>query len=213
MLAWLNFAALIITSLLFLYYYVRSVSPAGRAQVVGPRAYADAGRDRIIASVFELIAAAGYVVYFFYPLPVPLPGTFPWPWPVSVVIAVLIAVPAGGLMAIGLRDAGEEAMRPKPEQVMYRGIYRRIRHPQAAGEVWFWWVFAFLLNSPFLALYSFIYIPIFLLMCWAEEQDLLLRYGEAYAEYYRRTGAFWPRLRRGSDGETSAEDSTSDTSG
>jgi methanethiol S-methyltransferase len=39
---------------------------------------------------------------------------------------------------------------------MYHGIYRRIRHPQAAGEVWFWWVFAFLLNSPFLALFSFI---------------------------------------------------------
>jgi methanethiol S-methyltransferase len=196
MIAWLNLAGLLLASLLLLYYYVRSASPAGHARVVGARAYAEAGSDRLIASVFELIAAAGYVVYFFYPLPAPLARTFPWPWPVSALIALLIAVPAGTLMAVGIRDAGEEAMRPKPEHTMYRGIYRRIRHPQAAGEVWFWWVFAFLLNSPFLALFSFIYIPIFLVMCWAEEQDLLLRYGDAYAEYCRQTGAFVPRTPR-----------------
>lgn len=193
MIAWLNFTLLLLTSLLLLYFYVRSVSPAGCALVVGPRAFADVGRERIIAGVFESIAAAGYVVYFFYPLPAPLPRTFPWPWPVSILIAVLIAVPAGALMVIGIRDAGEETLRPEPGHTMYGGIYRRIRHPQAAGEVWLWWVFAFLLNSPFLAIFSFIYIPIFLVMCWAEEQDLLLRYGEAYAEYCRTTPAFWPR--------------------
>ena len=196
MIAWLNLALLILASLLFLYYYVRSVSPAGRALVIGPRAYADAGRDRIIASVFELMAAAGYVVYAFCPLPIPLPRAFPWPWPVSIVIAAFIGASAGTLMVVGIRDAGEEAMRPKPGHVMYRGIYRHIRHPQAAGEVWLWWVFAFLLNSPFLAIFSFIYLPIFLVMCWAEEQDLLLRYGDDYAEYCRKTGAFVPRRTR-----------------
>jgi len=199
MIAWFNVAVLILASLLLLYFYVRSVSLAGHAQVIGPRAYADASRDRIIAGIFEGIAAAGYVLYFFFPLPAPLPRAFPWPWPVSILIAVLIAVPAGVLMAIGVRDAGEEAMRPKPEHRMYRGIYRHIRHPQAAGEVWLWLLFAFLLNSPFLALFSFIYIPIFLVMCWAEEQDLLLRYGEAYAEYCRQTGAFCPRRRTMTD--------------
>ena len=111
----------------------KSVSPAGRARIIGPRTYADASRDRIIAAISEGIAAAGYVVYLFYPLPTSLPRTFPWPWPISILIAVLIAVPAGALMANGIRDAGEEAMRPKPEHQMYRGIYRHIRHPQAAG--------------------------------------------------------------------------------
>ncbi len=195
MIPWLNLALLLLSSSLFLYFYVRSASPAGRARVIGPRAYADAGRDRSIAGILECFAAAGYVLYFFYPLPAPLPRTFPWPWPISILIAVLIAIPAGALMIIGVRDAGAETMQPKPEHQMYGGIYRRIRHPQAAGEVWLWWVIAFLLNSPFLALFSFIYIPIFLVLCWAEEQDLLLRYGEAYAEYYRGTGAFWPRKR------------------
>lgn len=196
MIAWLNLVLLLLSSLLLLYFYVRSASPAGRARVIGPRAYEMAGRDRIIAGILEGIATAGYVLYFFYPLPAPLPRTFPWPWPVSILIAVLIAAPAGALMAVGIRDAGTETMRPSPEHQMYRGIYRRIRHPQAAGEVWLWWALAFLLNSPFLALFSFIYIPIFLVMCWAEEQDLLLRYEGAYAEYCRTTPSFWPRRHR-----------------
>lgn len=76
---------------------------------------------------------------------------------------------------------------------MFGGIYTRMRHPQAVGEVVLWWVIAFLLHSPFLAVYSFIFIPIFILMCFAEEQDLLWRYGDAYIEYVHRTGAFWPK--------------------
>jgi protein-S-isoprenylcysteine O-methyltransferase Ste14 len=52
---------------------------------------------------------------------------------------------------------------------------------------------AFLLHSPFLALFSFAYIPLFVMMCFAEEQDLPWCYGDAYAEYCRRTGAFWPQ--------------------
>jgi methanethiol S-methyltransferase len=114
----LNFGCLLLASLLFLHYYVRSASSAGGAWIVGLRACADAGRDRIIAPVFELIAAAGNVAYFFYPWPAPLPKAFPWTWPVSILIAMVIGVPAGTLMAIGLRDAGEEAMRPKAEHRM-----------------------------------------------------------------------------------------------
>ena len=65
--------------------------------------------------------------------------------------------------------------------------------PQAVGEVFLWWVIAFLLHSPFLALLSFIYIPIFMMTCFAEEQDLLWRYGDNYVEYYQRTGAFFQK--------------------
>ena len=42
---------------------------------------------------------------------------------------------------------------------------------------------AFLLHSPFLVLFSAIWIPVFVLMCRAEERDLLIRYGSAYEEY------------------------------
>lgn len=150
-------------------------------------------RDRVIAMFFELMTTVSYVVYYFYPLPLRLPRHFPWPWGISILIALAIGIPAVALMVKGMRDAGEEALRPKKDQVLFGGIYDRIRHPQAAGEVFLWWVIAFLLNSPFLVLFSFFYIPIFLIMSWAEEQDLLLRYGESYAAYCRKTGAFFPR--------------------
>jgi protein-S-isoprenylcysteine O-methyltransferase Ste14 len=63
-------------------------------------------------------------------------------------------------------------------------------------EVFIWLVIAFLLNSPFLVIFSLIYFPIFVLLCWAEDQDLLLRYGEPFASYMRETGAFWPKRKR-----------------
>jgi len=196
MFAWINFAVLLFASLFLLLYYERSARPATLEKVLGPKAYSDCGRDRIIASIFELIIVINYVIYYFYPLPTPLPEKFPWAWWISAVIAVVIGIPALTLMLIGVRDAGEEALRPKKEHTMYAGIYAKLRHPEAVGEVFLWWVIAFLLHSPFLALFSFIYIPIFIMMCFAEEQDLLWRYGDNYVEYYKRTGAFFPKRNR-----------------
>ena len=76
---------------------------------------------------------------------------------------------------------------------MYGGIYTKLRHPQAVGEVFLFPVITILLNSPFLTLFSLIYFPILAIMCYAEEQDLILRYGDSYVEYCKRTGAFFPK--------------------
>jgi protein-S-isoprenylcysteine O-methyltransferase Ste14 len=193
MLAWINFAIMLFASILFLLFYVRSVSPAGREKVIGPRAYQLCFYDRLAAGTFEFVITANFILYYFYPLATPLPEKFPWAWWVSALIAALIGIPAILLMLAGLRDAGEEALRPKVEHTMYGGIYTRIRHPQAVGEVFLFLVIAILLNSPLLTLFSLIYFPIFIVMCYAEEQDLLLRYGDEYAEYCKQTGAFWPK--------------------
>lgn len=196
MIAWINFFSLIFVSLIFMVLYVRSVSPAAQEKIIGPGAYRRCYHLRVAASVAELLVVACFAIYCFFPLPTPLPDRFPWPWWFSVVVAGIIGVPALALMLIGLRDAGEEALRPKKEQALFKGIYRRLRHPQAAGEVWLFPVIAILLHSPFLALFSLVFFPIFLVLCYAEEQDLLLRHGETYAEYCRNTGAFWPRRHR-----------------
>ena len=96
----------------------------------------------------------------------------------------------------GLKDAGEESLSPKKEHSLYGGIYHKIRHPQAAGEVTLWWVGAFALNSPFLAIFSVIWLPIFYIFCRAEEKDLAIRYGEPYLEYKRNTGFFIPKRKQ-----------------
>ena len=108
-----------------------------------------------------------------------------------------IGVPSGYLMYRGLKDAGEESLAPKKEHGLYGGIYERMRHPQAVGELPFWWVFAFALHSPFLVVFSFVWVPIFYATCLVEERDLVLRYGEPYEAYRRSTGFVVPKLRVG----------------
>jgi len=160
---------------------------------IGEVAYTRCKRYRLIASGFELVAVANYVIYFFYPLPVPLPRVFPWEYWISVIIALAIGIPSAYLMFRGWKDAGEESLAPKKEHTLYGGIYKKIRHPQATGEVALWWVIAFILNSPFLAVFSFIWLPIFYIFCWAEEKDLVIRYGDAYLEYKKNTGFLIPK--------------------
>ncbi|MEJ2739280.1 MAG: methyltransferase, partial [Dehalococcoidia bacterium] len=196
MIAWINFAVLIISALLFLYFYVKSVSPAALEKKIGEVAYIKCKRYRLIASGFELIALTDYVVYFFYPLPVSLPPTFHWNYWISVAIACAIGIPGTFLMLWGLKDAGAESLTPDKHNALFGGIYNKIRHPQATGEVTLWWVAAFLLNSPFLALFSFIWLPVFYMLCWAEERDLVIRYGDAYLEYRKNTGFIIPKSGR-----------------
>ena len=61
------------------------------------------------------------------------------------------------------------------------------------GELPLWWAGSLLLNSPFLALYSIVMIPIFVSMAMVEEKDLLIRYGKKYAAYREQTGFIIPR--------------------
>jgi len=82
---------------------------------------------------------------------------------------------------------------------MYGGIYEKIRHPQAMGEAPIWIVMALLINSPFLAVFSLFYLGVWYWWCVEEEKDLLLRYGQSYADYCVRTGMLWPKRQRGSD--------------
>jgi len=194
--SWLNFGILIVSSFLFTFFYVKSVSPAALGKRIGPLAYNRCTAYRVISSVFMIVVAANYILYHWFPLPLPLPQNFPWPWWVSAGIAVLIAVPSLYLMIRGIKDAGEETMTPRSEHAMYGGIYTRIRHPQAVGEFPLWWVIAFLVHSPFLALFSFFYVPVWYHMCIAEERDLLIRYGTAYEEYRAKTGFWLPKRNK-----------------
>jgi protein-S-isoprenylcysteine O-methyltransferase Ste14 len=99
------------------------------------------------------------------------------------------------VMFWGVRDAGGEALAPDKSHTLYGGIYDKIRHPQALGEVFLWLVFALLVNSPFLAVFSLLYLPVWYWWSVEEEKDLQLRYGQAYADYRARTGMFFPRRR------------------
>ena len=186
---------LVLSLILSMYLYVKSVGPAALEQKIGEGAYEKCTQYRQVSAFFLFVGMIGYVVYFFYPLPVPMPRVFPIPYMLAASIAILVLIPCGYLMYRGTKDAGEETATPKKEHTLYGGIYETIRHPQMLGEVGMGLIFALFLNSPFLVLYSFLYFPFFYWAAVAEERDLVIRYGQPYIEYRDRTGMFLPKRR------------------
>lgn len=183
------------SSLFASFFYIKSVQPAALEKKIGEKAYQRCATYRLIAGIFMFLIIGTQFIYFFFPLPINFPRFFPWDYWISVLITIIILIPSLILMIKGVYDAGKETMRPFKEQTLYGGIYEKIRHPQALGEVWLWWIVPFLLNSPFLAFYSLIAIPIFYLFCVFEEKDLKIRYGQAYIDYKKRTGMFFPKRK------------------
>jgi protein-S-isoprenylcysteine O-methyltransferase Ste14 len=102
------------------------------------------------------------------------------------------------IMMIALRDAGKEMHAPQKETQLHGGIYKRIRHPGAVGEMPLYVVIALFTNSLLLIVWMTLFIMIFTpVHVYYEEKDLVKRFGETYLEYKRTTPAFIPKLRRG----------------
>lgn len=192
MIAPLNLILMVSFTLLFVVLYNRSVSPAALEKKMGPEAFAYCGRLRAISITFLVLVMATYIFHDFFPITFGLPEKFDLPYWVLALIAVIIAVPTTYMVVTGMKDAGDEAAKPSKDSQMFGGIYERIRHPQT-WEYGYYFVVAFLLNNPFLVLYSLVWFPLMYIMMRAEEKDLLIRYGAAFEEYMNTTGRLLPK--------------------
>jgi protein-S-isoprenylcysteine O-methyltransferase Ste14 len=194
MIPWINLIVLTVSSAVCVWLYIKSVGPAALEKKIGPTAYKRCGVYRAIAMLLMFVALASCILYHYYPLP-GLPQYLPWPRWISTVIAVVLAIPATYLVVKGSFDAGKETVIPQKDGKMYGGIYERIRHPQA-WEAVYWFVIAFGLHSPFLVLFSILWLPLEYWMVRAEEKDLVIRFGRAYEDYLNNVGMFWPKRKR-----------------
>eukprot|EP01083_Nonionella_stella_P027254 75031_1 len=199
--AYINFSCLVSSSVLFAYFYARSVSPVQFKKHYGEKlsfTYAKWIRQACFAVMFVSF-------YHFWKYPsnrletvesaLGIPSKFSFSDKTRNALLWLIAIPTTVIEIWGLYDAGKETVRPSKDTEMYGGIYNYIRHPQAVGEFPFWWITALYLDSPAMFWFSTVfYVPIWYWWCKVEEQDLLLKYGDKYKEYMTRTGFWFPKL-------------------
>jgi len=194
MIEWINFISLILSALIFCYFYMLSIQPMKRKEKRGERAWKDCMILRSLAGLFEFITVVNILLWIWFPIP-----SLNWIIHPNIVagigICIAIVVPGLIIMFKGVKDAGSESLRPSKETEMYRGIYNYVRHPQSLGEFPIFVAIAFAINSWFLVLIMFIFILTYVpIMIHYEEKDLIKRFGDKYCEYRQRTGALFPKL-------------------
>ncbi len=124
----------------------------------------------------------------------------PLPWALLTVFGQALAL---GALALGLLQTGaasflgiEQLFRPAPQRgsiLVVSGLYRWVRHPlYTAGLAFIWLVPVMTANLLALNIGLTVYI---LVGAHFEERKLLREYGDAYAEYRRRTPMLVPGLR------------------
>jgi protein-S-isoprenylcysteine O-methyltransferase Ste14 len=114
---------------------------------------------------------------------------------IPISIGIVIAIPFSIIMFKAMKDGGKEHGAPYKETKMHGGIYNHIRHPGALGEMPLYVALGFFLNSWFLVIWMTLFILIYTpLAIYFEEKDLVLRFGQDYKEYQKRTPALLPKL-------------------
>ena len=194
--AWLNLFSLHLSAFLFAYLTTLSVMPMTREEQRGETAWDECARLRSISFVFAGIMILNTILWIWFPLP-----EIAWvlsPDPLfGIILGVIITVPCLAILRVAMRDAGKEMHAPQKGIQLHGGIYKKIRHPGAVGEMPLYVVVALIVNSLFLTIWMIIFILIFTpIHIYYEERDLLKRFGEVYAEYQRTTPAVFPGLKR-----------------
>jgi protein-S-isoprenylcysteine O-methyltransferase Ste14 len=84
---------------------------------------------------------------------------------------------------------------PVDQKLVTWGPYKYIRHPSYSGY-FLMFIGLFMAWSNLLAVMLLLGIPGYVRISQKEERMLVLRFGDAYVEYQKKTGRFLPQLRR-----------------
>ena len=194
--AWVNLLSLHVSAFLFSYLTTLSVMPVTREEKVGEKAWEECARLRSISFVFAGIMVVNTILWLWFPVP-----ELAWvlsPDPLfGIIVGIIIGVPCFIIMSVALRDAGKEMHAPQKGIQLHGGIYKKIRHPGAVGEMPLYVVVALFVNSLFLTLWMIVFVLTFTpIHIYFEEKDLVKRFGEEYEEYRRTTPAVFPGFKK-----------------
>lgn len=137
------------------------------------------------------------ILYLTYGLPNRIIYQVPSPWNLLMIggqllsaILLLIAVlQTDTLSFVGLRQLFEDE---GPGQLVTRGLYRVVRHPLYTFSLLFIWLTPTMSQN---SLTLYIGVTIYVLVgAYFEERKLLRDFGDAYAEYRRKTPMLIPGL-------------------
>ena len=123
----------------------------------------------------------------------PLPTWLRW---TGAVIAAL----AGGLLLWAFRSLGpnltDTVVTRKAHTLVTRGPYRWVRHPFYDAVAMFVIANGLLTANWFVFLTGGLALALIVARTRREEENLVRRFGDSYADYMRRTGRFLPRIDR-----------------
>jgi preprotein translocase subunit YajC len=162
MIARINLVVLIVATLLGLYFYVKRVG-FKKTEIQNTQESLKVIKYQTLAELLMTLVGINYVVYFLYPIPLFMPLSFSWGWRVSATIAVAIALLSSYYWWRSLPS------QPHPATIL--GTHDHFQDPQVLSDLSFWWVLGFLLHSPFLVMFSLMWIPIYFLFNWWEHKD------------------------------------------
>ncbi|MDC7126972.1 MAG: methyltransferase [Spirochaetales bacterium] len=197
MINYINVIIMIASMLWYTIFYIISVGPARMEKKKGDKSYKICSRIRKISFVGMCVFLLAEIIYLFYPLNIGLSTRLfsgISGWIISIAIGLVISIAATILMRAAVAVAND-SITTRKENGMYGGIYQKIRHPQAIGDVSYWIALAFFFNSPFLILINLLWIPLNYIIAKYEEKDLKLRFGQNYVDYMKTTGMFIPKRK------------------
>jgi protein-S-isoprenylcysteine O-methyltransferase Ste14 len=119
-------------------------------------------------------------------------------WGGMVMVAAGFAWLAWMFRALGLNVTDTVVARPNGELVT-SGPYRFVRHPMYAGLLPIWTGLTLVTGNWIVAVAGAVAALTLRARTRIEERNLVARYGAAYEQYKRSTGAFFPRFQSGAN--------------
>ena len=168
--------------------------PATREEKRGEKAWKECKIYRNVGGIIEFVIIFNCILWVWFPIP-QLNWLVSENFLIGLIIGIIMLIPCSILLVKGIIDAGKETLSPSKETLLYKGIYKYIRHPQTLGEYPMFIAACFIINSLFLVIWSTIFIIISVgITIHYEEKDLVKRFGDSYIEYKKNTGSLFPKF-------------------